>query len=120
MSDLLTAMSDAWHTPAKLSVLLNQSPSATRAALKRLQERGQVRYRAETDEFQVYPVRQSLREFVNHNPGLEFNAKAVADACMPLGLSWEQAHALPTDLARSGEIECWFGSHTQDAPHAQD
>lgn len=114
MSDLLTTMGEAWHTPAKLSAVLRQPPSTTRAALKRLQERGQVRYRAESDEFQVYPVRQSLRDFVNANPNTEFNAAAIAAACVPLALNWQQAQALLIDLVLSGEIECWFGSHTED------
>lgn len=109
MSDILTTMGESWYTPSKLSALLRQPPSTTRAAPKRLQERGEVRYRPDTDEFQVYPVRETLREYLAARPDLEHNAAAVAEALPELGLTWRQTHVLLADLAANGDIECWFG-----------
>ena len=115
MSDILTTMGESWHTPSKLSALLRQPPSTTRAALKRLQERGEVRYNPETDEFQRYPVHGTLVMFLESDPEVERNGAAVAAALPELGLTPALARTLLMGLAANGEIDCWFAARTDDA-----
>lgn len=108
----LAAMGETWWTSVALSATLAEPPSTTRAALRRLQERGEVRYRPDTDEFQQYPVRGTLVMFLESDPDTERNAAAVAEALPELGLTPALARTLLMGLNADGEIDCWFSART--------
>lgn len=108
----LAAMGETWWTSVALSATLAEPPSTTRAALRRLQERGEVRYRPDTDEFQRYPVRGTLVMFLESDPDTEHNAAAVAEALPELGLTPALARTLLMGLDADGDIDCWFSART--------